>query len=104
MTEGEAKTKWCPFVRVALIDEQLGAVFEGYNRMSYKQSEHMPDGGAYSPETKCIGSECMAWRWNVFTTVTTNKSKPPEHKAVVDNFEIKIQKEFGGYCGLASKP
>lgn len=48
LTEAEAKTKWCPFARVA-----AGAFpdFVTVNREA-------------SPETwpKCLGSACMAWR------------------------------------------
>jgi len=50
MTEDEAKTKWCPFVRFA-IPTQSGAV-SGYNRTT----GNMTDGW-----NACIGSKCMAW-------------------------------------------
>ena len=38
MTEAEAKTKWCPFVRIA---------------------------GVRHPAAQCIASACMAWRWTM---------------------------------------
>lgn len=61
MTEDEAKTKWCPFARVAWMEGQFP---DGYaipvNRQATgertKEHEHLP------PEPKCIGSSCMAWR------------------------------------------
>ena len=65
MTEDEAKTKWCPFTRCG----------EGINRTS--------DGSVFfkgSVATPCIGSVCMAWRW-----------------------ETKYQPPISGYCGLAGK-
>jgi len=50
MTEDEAKTKWCPFIR---------------------ETEH-PDGVLQTNRSdlsrgswNCIGSACMAWRWKM---------------------------------------
>lgn len=50
MTEEEAKTKWCPHVRVIGIDE------EGPGN-SWNCEEVKPMGSS------CIASGCMAWRW-----------------------------------------
>lgn len=56
MTEDEAKTKWCPHVRVG--DKAVNRYFDGFPSHSY-----------------CIGSECMAWRWikPVYTGDAKNK-------------------------------
>lgn len=54
MMEQDAKTKWCPFVRMALVQGMAG------NRTA----NMTPDGEGYAnihAETRCIGSECMAW-------------------------------------------
>lgn len=63
MTEEEAKTKWCP---------QFG-------------SAHEPG--------RCIGSECMAWRWGAQHTTIRNDVDPPEFTTVCE-----------GWCGLAGHP
>ena len=41
MTEAEAKTKWCPLDRGSYSERHIGGT--------------MPH---------CIGSDCMAWRWD----------------------------------------
>jgi hypothetical protein len=52
-TEEEAKTKWCPFVRFGWGDVRNSA--PGINRCG--------SGDGEMSESKCIGSACMAWRW-----------------------------------------
>ena len=76
MTEDEAKTKWCPFVRINSIS---GDQFS-FNRMDMTNAKN--DSleyrvGADLEIARCIGSLCMAWRW---------------------------QNSLDGYCGLAGKP
>lgn len=65
MTEEEAKTKWCPTARTHDGD-RIASVNRKY--------DGGPDIGA-----QCLGSGCMAWRWDT-------------------NIQIN------GYCGLAGKP
>ena len=48
MTEDQAKTKWCPFVRTGLT-------------AGMAVNRHVADYGVYD-ETRCIGSGCMMWR------------------------------------------
>ena len=48
MTEAEAKTKWCPFVRFSSFDASI-------NRRLSEPHIHQC--------TLCIASDCMAWRW-----------------------------------------
>lgn len=48
MTEEEAKTKWCPMVRI------------NGNAMDYILNRKASDRHSY-----CIGSACMMWRENV---------------------------------------
>ena len=66
MTEEEAKTKWCPFVRQA----QNGTIWSS-NRW----------GDSRNPQPcRCIASECMAWRWRLEreegATIDTPKRAP----------------------------
>ena len=49
MTEAEARTKWCPFVRI-------GNYLNG-------GSLNREANGEISDNMKCIGSDCMGWRW-----------------------------------------
>jgi hypothetical protein len=87
MTEEEAKTKWCPFVRA-------GSALGGYlsNRIE----------GNGVPSTLCIGSACMAWRWGAMYTFGTewnpNTGQP---QAFPESMKVSTTE---GYCGLAGKP
>lgn len=67
MIEDDAKTKWCPFTRVQIWEP----IMEGDN----------PPVNREDSNTRCIGSQCMAWRW--FS---------------------EDYKGTGGYCGLAGAP
>lgn len=49
MTEEEARTKWCPFVRIG-------------NYLSGGSLNRDPT-GEIKANMKCIASDCMAWRW-----------------------------------------
>lgn len=56
MNERDAKAKWCPFVRMALVE---GIAANRTGNMN-------PDGEGYAnihAETRCIAGECMAWVW-----------------------------------------
>lgn len=55
MTEDEAKTKWCPFAQTVISDGNAG------NRLSYGTPRFSV--GEITADTRCLGSGCMAWRW-----------------------------------------
>lgn len=91
MTEDEAKIKWCPFARV-MQTEQLknanGMPVDAIAATSNRRSDY--------DYVKCIGSKCMAWRWE-----EVNYSPPDTCEGLQQegNRLVRI-----GYCGLAGKP
>ena len=85
MTEEEAKTKWCPFARVITVHTAEGMIVGPGNRTEICGEDHFTKPmGSF-----CIGSACMAWRWDENEPVPfTDETQPPN----------------GGYCGLAGQP
>lgn len=81
LTEEEAKTKWCPHVRVLASTDGAKA---GVN-MILTGDDLLPD----RSKSNCIASACMAWRWR--------------RRYADDAKEAKIS-HVTGYCGLAGKP
>ena len=57
MTEGEAKTKWCPFVSNITNRHQTGSLAEN---VEYTTSYNRPPG---ADKYNCIGSDCFMWEW-----------------------------------------
>jgi len=85
MTEDEAKTKWCPFVRIESYERT-----NSYNRHS--------DGDASTNVLKCIGSACMAWRWD-----TSTWSLQSDDKGLLMRRSADMEEPYG-FCGLAGNP
>jgi hypothetical protein len=104
MTEAEAKTRWCPFVRLtdgtSMYFTNRGEKFGGNT------------GKNGADAALCLGSACMAWRvatgpsrWSV----TRNGETQEYHwnptgfegyeKATITPIDNNI-----GYCGLAGRP
>ena len=79
MTEEEAKTKWCPMVR----HYAVGEGDHSSNRMDMS--------------TRCLGSECMAWRW--LTPPGTTVQVPTS-----SGLYQATTSPGNGYCGMAGKP
>lgn len=107
-TEDEAKTKWCPFARVTSIDDRpsarpddgalIGPHTPSYNRQYVQdfdlKQQLQPDGrharfNVIPTVALCIGSKCMAWRWNDNGSQNSVTARPASGK---------------GYCGLAGAP
>lgn len=83
MTEDEAKKKWCPFAKSRAVITQLKED-ETYicNMLGPKPSEL---------SVLCIGSDCMAWRWDSdFNDLMARVPPPRDPREIAD-----------GHCGLA---
>lgn len=95
MTEDEANTKWCPFARVIEADMKRGGGYQhpaqqtAYNRLNVYgigergTADTIPK-AAWTRAANCIGSACMAWRWE-----HDQPYHPPSER---------------GFCGLAGRP
>lgn len=95
MTEDEARTKWCPFVR-----------FHGT-----PSDDSIPnrDGGIDSGRlglSRCVSSKCMAWREvTIEKRVLKDGTEPKPRQAYLAVDVAKINAHvIGGYCGLVGKP
>jgi hypothetical protein len=55
VSEADARKKWCPFARVNTNN--------GCATNRYADEKAGKDGRPHN--SMCIGSECMAWQWNV---------------------------------------
>ena len=76
-TEKEAASMWCPFIRHEDPDVKGGSWNRG--RQEGNPANVDADGSPGSYACNCIGSRCMAWRWD-------NKLPPADKH---------------GHCGLA---
>lgn len=93
-TEYEAETKWCPAARVG------NGV--GCNRYSMDI-----DAAKASAFAKCIGSNCMMWRWaqkpNPAWTPRSALGQWPVPDTRNDE-PMYIDDTTRGYCGLGGRP
>lgn len=86
-TEDEAKTKWCPFVQIAL--DAAGS------RYATNRGEVIAKGEPIN--LNCIGSHCNVWR------ETTKEVRIDDSDIPVARRKFKTE-VTGGYCGLAKTP
>jgi hypothetical protein len=84
MTEEDAKTKWCPFVR--FIPETEFSQFASNRAESEFNSKQSAQAA-----TRCLASACMAWRW-----YRTNIRNPDDPTG-----DMLPSTRTHGYCGLA---
>ena len=82
LTEKEAKTKFCPHIRIASYDSRS---FEPIGTVNVHTK------GADQTYEKCIASRCMMWRTGYGDIGPTGRS---------GEWQEKIG-EGEGYCGLA---
>ena len=92
ISEREAKEKWCPQARFA-----IGNRKDNRKENTLTVADHGPSWNMVYDTTrnsdyvaKCMGSECMAWRW--------------AEKSAVEVPMIGDIKERKGYCGAYGKP
>jgi hypothetical protein len=77
VTETEAATKWCSFVRDGDSNQAAVNQVDGYEKM---------------PWNSCKGSACMSWRW---------VHKPGEVYQGVNGLQSDEPATARGYCGIA---
>jgi hypothetical protein len=94
-TEDEAMTKWCHAARVGSDT--------GCNRYSMDI-----DAAHASAFAKCIGSNCMMWRW---AQKPNPNWKQPDHNSMSwpprdtrSDPPMYIEDTTRGYCGLGGRP
>jgi hypothetical protein len=83
VTEEDAKQKWYPFVR--------NGNEAGCNRAGVANDDY--------PVQVCIGSKCMAWRWERQEVIQMDMDGNIKG-TTLDGPVSKID----GYCGLGGKP
>lgn len=91
MKESEAKTKWCPFARVAAYSS---GGQEGESPTSVNRGE------ATGPFTRCIGAACMSWRW-IYAPSEKDVAAITKMRMAMPAISRKTDE---GFCGLAGKP
>lgn len=93
MTEAEAKTKWCPRFQVAVARDVDG-------------TEYASNRDAVSIEGRtdaCIGSACMAWRWDRTAIKRSDMSAADQATAPQGgdpDLTFTATRTFG-HCGMA---
>lgn len=110
MTEDEAKAKWCPFARTlecahadqrceqpvsASVNREVGNYDGAGNETVVIMGRH-----------RCIGAECMAWRWSGDQvepgSITEIAGHMREHSVgPLDAVGATSRKVRHGFCGLA---
>lgn len=109
MTEEEAKTKWCPFVRLGGPMQTEG---EGTTSNRWPGDDCTKPASVYL----CIGSACMAWRWQQEKQTVAFLEAVAAHMRTQakPNFNTATQAVYAetggkfarieGGCGLAGSP
>lgn len=84
MTEEEAKTKWCPFVRLG------SSKYPGYSL-----NREVDGARVFPTPSRCLASDCTAWRWKFRqTNKQTGHSVWPAPEPIYEQTDQ-------GYCGLS---
>jgi DnaJ-class molecular chaperone len=99
MIEDAAKAKWCPFARVSN---------DSYSQAANRYGDKYNVGSMAN--SNCLGSGCMAWRWEDMPPMRVNPRDCPECKgdggdcSECEGTGRVYDFEGHGYCGLAGKP
>ena len=100
-TEVEAKEKWCPFIQVAIDGPGVRLATNRGHVVQNKDPVNL----------KCVGSSCMAWRWQHWRngpgTGSQNIGKIEDKYVEPCDPPKKGQLQFyihEGFCGLAGTP
>lgn len=67
MNEADAKKCWCPMVRIAPLARPI-------EEMTLVDNRGNP-GAEFAPDTRCLGSECMAFRWVPDVVINLGKDR-----------------------------
>lgn len=99
MTEEEAKTKWCPHVRITNDDTGDWKSFRNNRGKAGDNLNH-----------NCIGSACMMWRWQTKSVLFDPKTKEMAPAVWGQSYDgskfihMDVDGRENGFCGLAGKP
>ena len=101
MTEEEAEKYWCPFASSRMLVIPKG-------RDSFHLNTAMREGSDH-PDTACVASNCMAWRWKQipnpnWTAPDMNGFTWPNRQNPLSVTPYAIDSTTDGYCGLAGRP
>lgn len=103
-TEEEARKAWCPFAHIPGRVTGRDSVTEPTRTLGYCSQNRGMETGIALEGTRCIASECMAWRQTVGTYDREESRfvRPNESWSTSARYEERFRPE--GYCGLAGKP
>ena len=97
LTESEAKTKWCPHVRIQFVGQAANRIGEFNFRIASAADREYFDN--QQKDCNCIASACSQWRW----ADKAPFSGVPRTQAECDELNTR-QAPRRGYCGLAGVP
>lgn len=101
LTEAEARKKWCPFAKAAILNFGPREIeFQANRFISTRNAAGERD--LHATHTPCIASDCMAWRKCGPAWSEIEAKIHAGHKGSVD--EIRAEFPPSGYCGLAGEP
>jgi len=110
MTEEEAKTKWCPHMRIAPLVKTDDGFGVQSDITAFNMSAPPKGGGVRIRAANCIASECSQWRWDRNAKIARMRNGNGSEFLVHPNRASMVIGTFvgmdpaQGYCGLAGDP